>query len=107
MGLDVAIKEEKKQRKALRREMAKQERAKAQASMPISKSDLKDLFDHLDQELAKGDCDESLRFTREFLNNRGLPQEGIINWLGEHGGFCDCEVLANIENEWGEVVGSV
>ena len=103
----MATKEEKKQRKALRRKMAKHERAKAEASMPISKSDLKELFDHLDQQLAEGGCDESLRYTLEFLSNRGLTQEGIVNWFGEYGGFCDCEVLANVENEWGELVGSI
>ncbi len=35
---------------------------------------------------------------------------GIANrvaWLAEYGGGCDCEVIANVEDRWGEVVGSV
>jgi hypothetical protein len=98
--------EEKQQRKALRREIANQEQAKAEAKMPISNSDLKGLFDHLDERLTEGSCDESLRYTREFLSNRSLSEENIVRWLGEYGGFCDCEVLANVENEWGQIVGS-
>jgi Protein of unknown function (DUF2695) len=103
----MATKEEKQQRKALRREMAKHDRAKAEASMPILKSDLKGLFDYLDGKLAEVGCNESLRYTREFLRSRKLPEEDIVSWLGEYGGFCDCEVLANVENEWGEFVRSI
>ncbi|WP_290687210.1 DUF2695 domain-containing protein [Intestinibacter sp.] len=27
-----------------------------------------------------------------------MPLEESIEWLEEHGGYCDCEVLANIED---------
>jgi hypothetical protein len=25
----------------------------------------------------------------------------VIPWLREQGGYCDCEVLANVEERWG------
>ncbi len=79
--------------------MAQRERAHATANMPISKNDLADLFDHLDVALADG-YDHSLRFTQQFLQGRNLPEATIISWLGSFGGYCDCEVLANVEQEW-------
>jgi len=29
-----------------------------------------------------------------------LDEDRIIPWLEEHGGGCDCEVLANVEEEF-------
>lgn len=92
-------KAEQERRKAIVREAAQRQRADAIAAMPISQSDLAELFDHLDRALAHG-CDHSLRITREFLHSKGLSEATIIPWLGEYGGYCDCEVLANVEQEW-------
>ena len=69
--------------------------------MPISRGALAGLFAHLDQELAAG-CDHSLRFTRGYLLAHGLPEEVVLAWLLKYGGGCDCEVLANVEEAWGE-----
>ncbi len=90
---------EQERRKALARDEAQRLRAEALASMPISQRDLSDLFNHLDSALASG-CDHSLRFTHQFLQARSLPEASIISWLGEYGGYCDCEVLGNVEQEW-------
>ena len=90
---------EQERRKALAREEAQRHRAEALASMPISQRDLSDLFNHLDLALVSG-CDHSLRFTQQFLQARNLPEAGILCWLGEQGGYCDCEVLGNVEQEW-------
>jgi|SRR5690349_5755440 hypothetical protein len=94
-------KSEIEQRKKLVREAALREKASAEARMPISKAHLSQLFDHLDSALVAG-CDHSLRFTRAFLRANELPCDSIVPWLGEYGGFCDCEVLANVEEHWGQ-----
>ncbi|KAF1699784.1 DUF2695 domain-containing protein [Pseudoxanthomonas suwonensis] len=57
------------------------------------------MFDHLEDALADG-CDHSLRFTRQFLASRGIEPDRVLPWLEEHGGYCDCEVLANVEEHW-------
>lgn len=93
-------KSETERRKTIVREIAQGKRAEAAARMPISKADLTTLFNHLDVALIAG-CDHRLRFTREFLMSRDLPEGGIIPWLGEYGGYCDCEVLANVEDSCG------
>ena len=41
-------------------------------------------------------CDGTLRLTEEFIDENGLDRESTIEWLQDHGGFCDCEVLLNI-----------
>lgn len=94
-------KSEIQRRKEITREIAQRERAEAEARMPISKIDLDDLFNHLDIALSTG-CDHTLRFTRGFLQTRALDESTIVPWLGEYGGYCDCEVLNNVEETWGE-----
>jgi Protein of unknown function (DUF2695) len=105
-GTGRATTEEKQQRKGWRHPMAQQKPARAEANPPISKSALKKLLDYLDERLAERSCDDRRRYTREFLSNRSLSQERIVNWLRAYGGFCDCEALANVEDGWGEIVGS-
>jgi hypothetical protein len=100
-------KEEKENRKALQQEGAERERANAEARMPLSKEELKELFDWVDERLQGIDCDNTLSHTLIFLRDRNLTEELIVPWLGEYGGFCDCEVIANVENEWGEIIGSI
>ena len=74
--------------------------------MPLSKTDLKALFDWLDETADQG-CDGTLRWTRHFLHAHGLPEGAIVDWLMDYGGGCDCEVLANVEEAWGPQVGSL
>ena len=73
--------------------------------MPLSKPDLKALFDWLDETADVG-CDGTLRRTQEFLRGRGQPDGDITDWLTDNGGGCDCEVLANVEEVWGRTAGS-
>ena len=66
-------------------------------SLPMSRVLFQELFDHLDVMLGDG-CEDTLRLTETFLHAQGVTNtEEIILWLNEHGGYCDCEVLANIE----------
>ena len=88
-------------RKLLRRQTENSARAEEEARMPISKEQLKRLFDHLDGVLAEG-CDHTLRLTETYLRLQGLSEATIVPWLKEYGGYCDCEVLANVEERWGE-----
>ena len=76
------------------------ERADAEARLPLAKSDLAALFDRLDQRLTDNECDHTLRHTEAFLAERSLNAASVVPWLRESGGYCDCEVLANVEDEW-------
>jgi hypothetical protein len=94
-------KAETDRRKALRRAAEQCSRSSDEARIPISRADLAQLFAHLDIVLSKG-CAHTLAHTREFLNTHKLPESAILPWLAEYGGYCDCEVLANVEERWGQ-----
>jgi hypothetical protein len=89
-------------------------RVRQEAAMPLSKENLRHLLDMLDEAFsASGDtetgasfCDHTLKRTRAFLLERHLPEDEVVAWLAEYGGFCDCEVLANVGEVWEERVGS-
>lgn len=98
---------EKKRRKAMVEEIMREKQAQAEAAMPISKPDLKSLFDYVDHQLGQNGCDHTLKATRFFLVQGNLPEKRIVEWLVEEGSGCDCEVIANAEEKWGEIVGSV
>lgn len=70
------------------------------ASLPLSTAEMQALFDFVDEELCKGDCDNTLRYTIAFLEQKQLPKEQVITWLENAGGYCDCEVIANAEEEF-------
>lgn len=88
----------------LKKAWREQERQKLLVSIPMPHQDLRDLFDLLDD--AGGvDCDHTLRVSIRFLQGRGLDMDRIVPWLREHGGYCDCEVLANVEGKFSEILG--
>ena len=88
----------------LKKAWKQQEQQKLVASIPMPHQDLRDLFDHLDRKDAPS-CDHTLRETIEFLEKRNLNVERVIIWLREHGGYCDCEVICNVDEKFGKIVG--
>jgi hypothetical protein len=73
---------------------------------PISHDGLRDLFERLDRTSGTGyQCDHTFALTEKFLRERGLPVEPMIEWLGENGAGCDCEVMMNTAAQWEEIVG--
>jgi hypothetical protein len=71
---------------------------------PISRRQLKSLFDYLDRPNPPA-CAHTFAETREFLGTQGLPAEQMIDWLQTNGAGCDCEVILNVEADWGEYAG--
>ena len=65
----------KDDKRARLKEWREQQRDTERKSLPLPDADMERLFDMLD-----------------------LDQ--IHAWLDQHGGFCDCEVLANSEEAW-------
>lgn len=72
--------------------------------LPISATDLRALFDHLDQP-DPAPCSHTMQETEAFLRARGLPVEPTVRWLATQGAGCDCEVIFNVDAVWGERVG--
>ncbi|HEX8332097.1 MAG TPA: DUF2695 domain-containing protein [Segetibacter sp.] len=91
--------EEKLKRKQILDDLSRTQKETFEKSLPISRENFRLLFDFLDNELS--DCDDTLKLTQEFLQESKIANvDLVIQWLEEHGGYCDCEVLANIEEEF-------
>lgn len=92
-------KSESERRKLLRRTAKTAERAEEDARAPISAEQRRALFNYLDTTLSGG-CDHTFRLTRAFLRAKGLDEAPVVTWLQDYGGYCDCEVLVNVEDRW-------
>lgn len=95
---------DKEQKKKLKAQYKQNEQDEIRASIPIDIDELKDLLSYLNRESAPA-CDHTLRETVEFLKSKKINPEIVIPWLGEHGGFCDCEVIYNVYDDVGDIVG--
>lgn len=84
-------------------EWLQQYRVQAIALMPLSKADLRGLFEWLTC-IGIEQCDHSLKYTQQYLNQRSLSQDLIIPWLKQNGGYCDCEVLFNVQSKLGDFI---
>jgi len=88
---------EKRRRKAILHELKSAGQTKAEAALPAPKDQLKALFVWVDEHL-DGHCDHGHRHTLEYIRAHGLDEERTVEWLREHGGYCDCEVVMNVED---------
>ncbi len=97
-------KEEKLKRRAIVKDLRMQEIAALRADIPISESDARQLLNFVNEGFSINGCDNTLRAARTFLEQRSLPQEAVIQWLYRHGGYCDCEVAANVRDAYTEIL---
>ena len=71
-------------------------------SLPMAAEIFTQLLDVLDERLTENECDHTHRITEDFLAGAAAdaePEE-VLAWLIQRGGACDCEVLANLEDEF-------
>src|SRR5438094_4432629 len=87
------------QKRRLKRATQDRERTKARQALTLEREDLDNLLDHLDAALGAVTCDHSLRLTMVWADENGVDHDALRTSLESFGGFCDCEVLANIEPE--------
>ena len=91
-------KNEIERRKQIKKKLIEKAKLEFENSLPISKEKFTQLFDFLDEKLGEYDCDNSLKLTTEFLKDNKIENiDEIKDWLQENGGYCDCEVLGNLE----------
>jgi Protein of unknown function (DUF2695) len=89
--------------KARRKELLRAHKAatheSARKTLGLTESELTALRDTLDAAAEHLRCDHTVRITREWATSRGLDPNTVSAGVREFGGFCDCEVLANVEPE--------
>jgi hypothetical protein len=84
----------------LKRTCKNDARSAARAEFPLDDDLLADLLDYVSEAVEQSGCAHSLKATEEWLAERQLGREAVINWLEKHGGYCDCEVVANAAEHW-------
>ncbi len=92
---------EKHRRNQIKKALKNEERLRFRNSLPAEPTVIRDFFEFLDPEQR---CDNRLTRTLQYIEQRNLPKNTFINWLNENGGFCDCEVLFNVEEVWDEMM---
>jgi Protein of unknown function (DUF2695) len=68
-------------------------------SLPMSRENFKKLFDYLDVELTNKGCNHNNTITQNlFAQNSIVDSDKVIEWAADKGGYCDCEILANVKD---------
>lgn len=94
-------KNEKERRKQIRNGLRQKQHEEFENSLPMDRKVFEKLFDYLDYQLVKMDCDDTNTLAAEFLKkNKIMNIENVLGWLAENGGYCDCEILANVEEKF-------
>jgi len=68
------------------------------SKLELTQEELDFLGDYLDDKLDEHGCNHTLSFTKKWIDDN-IPKSKktrIVKALREKGGFCDCEVLANV-----------
>ena len=89
---------DKVRRKQIKDELRSKAKEAFKRSLPISEDKFKALFNYLNITLETEQCSDDHTLTIWFLDLVGIEHtEAVLVWLIDNGGFCDCEVLANVE----------
>jgi hypothetical protein len=92
---------DKSEKKRLKQKFREDNKKAFYDSLPMSKELFQQLFDFLDKKSESGErCTEEHTFAIEFLVRNNIPVEPVLTFLEEHGGYCDCEVLSNVEEKF-------
>ena len=94
---------DKKRKKELKKkgEEILRERARAEweGHMVLDRAQLEQLLEHLDEWFPRAGCDHTLRLTRAWARDHDLDPDEVARSAEHFGGYCDCEVLANVDPE--------
>ena len=92
--------QEKERRRQIQLELAKKEKETFLNNLPYSEEFLTELFDFLDEQVETTGCQHNYNLTVKFLKSHNMTfTDSAIKWFQEYEGFCDCEILYNIEEK--------
>ena len=90
---------DKNRKKELLRQYQEQQNQELLKGLNTDIENIRELLDHLDEYFSEESCDDTLKETEVFLKRNKIEVESTLNWLRDNGGYCDCEVLANVEDK--------
>ena len=88
------------EKKALTKEFKEKELKAFRESLPMKETDFPPLFDFLDNELSENDCQGDCSLLEKYCKEKNLDFITLTEWFKKYGGFCDCEILVNVEEQF-------
>jgi len=85
-----------------RKELMKRWKEDQKSTYLLNKEQAEALLSFVDKYVGEHDCDDTLRFTRQWLLEN-IPQEqheAVLEELASMGGHCDCEVMYNCYEDY-------
>lgn len=74
-----------------------------ESSLPMARELFLDLFDYLNEQSETTVCNHDFSLTEQFLRDKQVNNvEEVLEFLRENGGYCDCEVIFNVEEKFEE-----
>jgi hypothetical protein len=87
-------------KKELKKAYKENELREFKESLPMKETDFLLLFDFLDNELDQTECAGNLLFLEKYCVKENLDFTSLKEWFKKYGGFCDCEILANVGEQF-------
>lgn len=90
--------DEKQRKKELKNQWRLEQQRKFEESLPMRREQFTQLFDSLNGYLEEKGCNHTNVKTVNILEKMEVKNiKEVIEWLSVYGGYCDCEVLWNVE----------
>ena len=85
-----------------RKELLKQWKESQQKTYLLNEEQAESLLSFVEERVGEQDCDHTLRFTRQWLNENIPPEQhvAVLEELASMGGHCDCEVMYNCYEDY-------
>ena len=93
----MASEDQEAERKRLRDEYLRAQQAASAVRMPLDRVQLDALLDRVDAAVVANGCDHTLAATDAWAVEQGIGLERLHEGLEEYGGYCDCEVVMNVD----------
>ncbi len=90
---------DKARRRFLRDAYKNAERVARTALLTIDQDQLEQLLDYVDERLGEQPCDHTARHAQRWAQSHRIEWETLAEGLQEFGGYCDCEIVMNVEPE--------
>ena len=90
-------------KKKMRQHYKDLQRQAFESSLPMARELFLDLFDYLNEQSESTECNHDFSLTEQFLRDKQVNNvEEVLEFLRENGGYCDCEVIFNVEEKFEE-----
>jgi hypothetical protein len=90
---------DKARRRQLRDDYKKAERAARLSLLKLDRGQLAALIDFIDPRVEAEGCDHTTRFGEQWARENGVEWNDLAEGLQEFGGYCDCEIVMNCNDQ--------